>query len=110
MEHGQGTTCVFVCVRACFCWYKVCVCVNTGLREFTHYNRSKRRTDYYSGTHTKSSTIAIKSEAISSLMADYIQRALTHACILVCAYMRTIVTNTIKYNARLLSVEKYWRK
>lgn len=48
-------------------------------REFTRYSRGKGRTHHYSGTHTKSSTIAIKSKAISLLLAIHTQSALTHA-------------------------------
>lgn len=76
MEHSQGMISVFVWV----CEY-VHVLNNVGLREFTHHSRGKGRTHYfYRGTHTKSSTTAIKSKAISLLLAIYTKRELTHAC------------------------------
>jgi len=84
-----------MCVSVCKYVYAL---NNVGLREFTpRYSRSKGRTHCYSGTHTKSSTIAIKSKAISLLLANYTQRALTRV------HTHTLkVTNTIKHIVRLL--------
>lgn len=87
-------------MRVCVCKY-VYVWNNAGLREFTRYSRGKGRTHHHSGTHTKSSTIAIKSKAISLLL----QSALTHAC--TCTYTYTRLTNTtIQYAALLLGYFK----
>lgn len=76
---------------------------NVGLREFTHYSRGKWRTCHYSGTHTKSSTIAIKSKAISLLLAIHTRRAITHAC--PCTYTK-LTNTTTQYSAILLSYFK----
>ncbi len=94
MEHSQGTICVFVCKHV-YVWN------NVRLREFKRYSRGKGRTHLYSGTHTKSSTTAIKSKAISLLLAIHTQSAHTHACY--CTYTNTKLTNTtIQYTALLL--------
>ncbi len=95
MDHSQGTICVFVCKH-------VYVRNNVRLREFIRHSTGKGRTDHYSGTQPKSSTTAIKSKAVSLLLAIHSQGALTHTCH--CTYTNTEPTKTtIQYTALLLS-------
>lgn len=99
MEHSQGTICVFVCVSACMCE------VMLGWESLPATAEAKGRTHHHRGTHTKSSTIAIKSKAISLLLAIHTRSVLTHACSR--TYTYTNLTNTtIQYAALLLGYLK----
>lgn len=89
----------------------MCVCVckyvyawnNVGLKEFTRHSRGTERTHHYSGTHTKSSTMAIKSKAISLLLAIHTRSAFTHAWTFT---WRQLKTTHIQYTALLLGYFK----
>lgn len=89
----------------CVCVYKyVYVWNNVWLREFTRYSRGKGRTHHYCGTHTKSSTIAIKSKAICS--GQFIRREHSHMHVPAHRQTKKRTNTEIQYTALLLGYFK----